>query len=64
MRAKDIGQAGLVGWREKVADSLSGPVVRRTPATEDQMRAVFGALFALLATMYLVKVARQLSRQT
>jgi hypothetical protein len=53
--ATQIGQAGLQGWREKVADVASEPVASRAPVSEDQVRAAIGAAFFVLAVMYVVK---------
>ena len=59
--ATQIGQAGLQGWREKVADGVAAPVSKRTPLDEDQVRAAIGALFFVLSVVYVgqaVKAAR------
>ena len=36
MDATDVAQTGLVGWREKVAASVAGPVSERTPLADEQ----------------------------
>jgi hypothetical protein len=51
----DLGQAGLQGWREKVANGISQPVAGRAPLDEDQVRAVLGAAFFVLSVIYVVK---------
>ncbi|WP_104524459.1 hypothetical protein [Blastococcus atacamensis] len=61
MDAVTFGKAGLTGWRARVADAVAGPVARRTPATDDQVRAAIGALFLLLSTMYVAKAVRDLA---
>jgi hypothetical protein len=61
--ATDIGQAGLQGWREKVADGISQPVANRAPLEEDQVRAIVGAAFFVLAVMYVVKTISAVTRQ-
>jgi hypothetical protein len=61
--ATELGQTGLQGWREKVADGLSGPVAKRAPIEEDQVRAVIGAAFFVLAVIYVVKTISAASRQ-
>ena len=43
--ATQLGQTGLQGWREKVADGISQPVAKRAPLEEDQVRAIVGAAF-------------------
>lgn len=52
MNAKDVGRAGLVGWRETVADKAAPPVAERTPVDEDAVRAALGALFFVLSLIY------------
>ncbi len=52
MKAKDVGRAGLVGWRETVADKAAPPVAQRTPVDEDAVRAAIGALFLALSVIY------------
>ncbi len=61
--ATDMGQAGLQGWREKVADVVSEPVAKRAPLEEDQVRAAIGALFFVLSVMYVVKTITDITRQ-
>jgi hypothetical protein len=50
-----MGQAGLQGWREKVADAVSEPVAKRAPLDEDQVRAFIGGAFFVLSVMYVFK---------
>jgi len=57
-RTTQVGQAGLQGWREKVADGVAGPVSERTPLGEDQVRALLGGVFFALSVMYVVKTVR------
>jgi hypothetical protein len=59
----DLGQAGLQGWREKVADGISQPVANRAPIKEDQVRAIVGAGFFVLALIYVVKTISEATRQ-
>ena len=61
--ATEAGQAGLQGWRAKVADGLAEPVAKRTRLTEDQVRALIGAGFFLLAVIYVGNTIRELARQ-
>ena len=53
-----VGQAGLQGWREKVADGVAGPASKKTPLSEEQVRAVLGAGFFVLSVMYVVKTVK------
>ena len=61
--ATQIGQAGLQGWREKVADGVAEPVSRRTPLDEDQVRAGSGALFFVLSVIYIVQAVKAAGRR-
>ena len=61
--ATQIGQTGLQGWREKVANGISQPVANRAPLDEDQVRAVVGAAFFVLAVIYVVKTISAATRQ-
>ena len=61
--ATELGHAGLQGWREKVADGISQPVAKRAPLEEDQVRAVIGAAFFVLAVLYIVKTITAATRQ-
>ncbi len=62
MDAVSFGKAGLQGWRAKLADAVAGPVARRSPFTDDQVRAVVGGAFVVLSVVYLVQAVRQLQR--
>jgi hypothetical protein len=61
--ATELGQAGLQGWREKVADGVSKPVADRAPLEADQVRAIVGAAFFVLAVIYVVKTILAATRQ-
>ncbi len=54
VKAKDVGRAGLAGWRQKVADQAAPPLAARTPMDEDSVRAAIGALFLGLSLIYVV----------
>ena len=56
--ATRVGQAGLQGWREKLADGVAEPLSDRTPLDQDQVRAVIGSIFFVLSVMYVVKTLR------
>jgi hypothetical protein len=58
-----IGQAGLQGWREKVADVVSEPVAKRAPLEESQVRAAIGAGFFVLSVIYVVKTIADAMRE-
>ena len=61
--ATQIGTAGLQGWRRKVGDVVAEPVAQRTPLGAEQVRAAVGALFFVLALMYVVKTVTVASRE-
>jgi hypothetical protein len=61
--ATQLGQAGLQGWREKVADGVAQPVSKRTPLSEEQIRAIIGVTFFVLSVLYLVNAVRELVKQ-
>ena len=54
------GKAGLQGWRAKVGDAVAGPVARRSPLTDDQVRAAIGGVFFVLSMVYVVGTIRRI----
>ena len=52
MKAKDVGRAGLAGWRKTVADRAAPPMAQRMPVDEDAVRAAIGGLFFVLSLIY------------
>jgi hypothetical protein len=63
MRVKEIGHAGLHGWREQFADRTARTVSRRTPASEETLRALIGLGFFVASVYYLGRTAGQLFRR-
>ena len=61
--ATQMGQAGLQGWREKVADAVSEPVAKRAPLDEDQVRALIGGTFFVLSVIYVFKTLSAATRE-
>jgi hypothetical protein len=61
--ATQLGQAGLQGWREKLADGVAEPVARRAPLDADQVRALLGAVFFVLSVLYIVKTVAAATRE-
>ena len=59
MKAKEVGEAGLVGWRETVADKAAAPLAERAPVDEDAVRAAIGGLFFVLALIYVVGTVKR-----
>jgi hypothetical protein len=61
--ATELGAAGLKGWRGTVGDKVAEPVAKRTPLDDDQVRAAVGALFFVLALIYVVRTIADMSRR-
>ena len=61
--ATKAGQAGLQGWREKVADGVAPPVAQRTKLSEEQVRAIIGGAFFVLAVLYVANAIKELVQQ-
>jgi hypothetical protein len=61
--ATELGTAGLKGWRAKVGDAVAEPVANRTRLDDDQVRAAVGALFFVLALVYVVRTLTDASRR-
>jgi hypothetical protein len=61
--ATQAGQAGLQGWREKLADGVAEPVSHRTPLSEDQVRGLIGGVFFVLAVIYVARTIAALVQQ-
>ena len=61
-RTEQLGQAGLVGWREKVAERVAPPAARRGPLSEEQIRGAVGALFFALSAYYVVSTCVRMAR--
>jgi hypothetical protein len=61
MDAKRVGQAGLAGWRAKVADAVAAPVARRSGLDADQVRAAVGALFFALSVVYVAGTVKRMT---
>jgi hypothetical protein len=61
--ATQLGQTGLQGWREKLADGVAEPVAQRVPLEAEQVRAALGALFFVLSVIYVVQTVRAATRE-
>jgi hypothetical protein len=61
--ATEAGQAGLQGWRAKVADGIAEPVADRTGLSEDQVRALIGAAFFVLSVVYVANTVKALAQR-
>jgi hypothetical protein len=58
MEPRDIGHAGLQGWRKVVADKSAATVSEHTPLDEDQWRALVGATFLVLSVLYVINAVK------
>lgn len=63
MDGKKLGEAGLQGWRERVADRVAPAIAQRTSLDVDAVRKAIGVLFLGLTVLYVVKTARGLLRR-
>ena len=61
--ATKLGQTGLQGWGEKVADGIAEPVAQRAPLDSEQVRALLGAVFFVLSVVYVVKTLTAATRE-
>jgi hypothetical protein len=61
--ATKAGQVGLQGWRAKVADGVAPPVAKRTRLSEEQVRAIIGAAFLVLAVVYIANAIKDLVQE-
>jgi hypothetical protein len=61
-RTEHVGHAGLTGWRETLADRVASPVASKTPASEDQVRALIGAAFFLLSVYYVATTIARMAK--
>jgi len=57
----NIGKAGLAGWRVKVADRVADPLASRSPLSEDQVRALVGAIFFVLSVIYVAGTVKRVA---
>jgi hypothetical protein len=64
MDAVAVGESGLQGWRAKVADATAGPVAKRTPLREEQVRALVGVAFLALSVVYVVRALKAIAAST
>jgi hypothetical protein len=64
MKANELGEAGLHGWKGRVAERAADVADRKTPASRDAVRAVLG--FALFTTslVYVLRTIAELARRS
>ncbi|MFL5951079.1 MAG: hypothetical protein ACJ74M_05680 [Gaiellaceae bacterium] len=51
--ARRLGEVGLKGWRQPVADAASRPLTKVTPIEHDELRSWFGLGFLVFSAWYL-----------
>lgn len=61
MDAISFGKAGLQGWRAKVADAVAQPVSKSSGLSDEQVRALIGAVFFVLSVVYVAGTAKRLA---
>jgi hypothetical protein len=60
-KPESVAQAGLVGWRKAIADSVAPRAASRAPVSEERLRAAIGAAFFLLSLYYVTStIARMI----
>ncbi len=59
-----MGKAGLQGWRAKAADVVATPVASRSSLSTDQVQAFVGAVFFVLAVLYVAGTVRRIAGTT
>ena len=63
MDVKDMGHAGLHGWKGRVANRVGDLADRKTPASGDVVRAAFGFGFFVFSLTYVLKTIAELRRR-
>ena len=53
-KTTELGQQALPSWRGAIADRVAPPAAKRTPMSEDQIRAVLGVAFLAISAFYVV----------
>jgi hypothetical protein len=59
-KPESIAQAGLVGWRKVIADSVAPRAASRGPVSEERLRAAIGAAFFLLSLYYVASTSARM----
>jgi hypothetical protein len=57
VKANDLGNATLHGWKQTVADTAA----RKAPVRDEYVRAALGLLFLALSVRHVVRSARELT---
>jgi len=56
--AKRMAHGAVYGSRAPIVDRVQGPIARRLPLSEDDVRALFGALFLFWSVRRIVRAVR------
>ena len=59
MNVVAMGRAGLAGPRARLAGRVAPPLADHTALSEEQVEAIIGAVFLLLALFQFVRLARR-----
>ena len=62
MDAKQVGQAGLVGWRGKVGRRIADSVGRKTRLDAEKIAALIGAYLFVSRARRMVEMLRRMKR--
>jgi hypothetical protein len=62
--AKQVGQAGLVGWRGKVGRRIADGVGRKTRLEAEKVAALIGAYLFISRARRMVQMLRRVKRAT
>jgi hypothetical protein len=62
MDAKQVGQAGLVGWRGKVGRRIADGVGRKTRLDAEKIAALIGAYLFVSRARRMVQMLRRVKR--
>jgi len=57
-----MGRVGLTGWRGKLAGRMAAPISENTGLTQEQVEALFGAIFLALTFWQFFKLFRRVWR--
>ena len=62
MDAKQVGQAGLVGWRGKVGRRIAEGVGRKTRLDAEKIAALIGVYMFASSALHVVQMLRRMKR--
>jgi hypothetical protein len=64
VKAKEMGQAGLHGWKGSVAERVADVADRKTPASGDVVRAFLGFALFTASLVYVLRTIAELARRS